>query len=41
MKPVGLEQNPDGTWTAWIYATRFTGTRAECVNWLRMNGEEI
>ena len=39
MKPCGLEKNADGSWTAWIYSTRFTGTESECRAWLRANGE--
>jgi hypothetical protein len=39
MRAVRLERNSDGTWTAWIYSTSFTGTYAECVSWLLGNGE--
>jgi hypothetical protein len=40
MKAVALTRNPDGSWTARIFATEFTGTYEECVGWLRANGEE-
>lgn len=39
MKSVDLWRNPDGTWTARIFAQTFSGTREECVAWLRTNGE--
>lgn len=38
-KAVELTDNGDGTWTARIYSTTYTGTYAECVAWLRNNGE--
>ncbi len=41
MKSVDLWQNADGTWTARIYSTTFTGTYAGCVDWLRGNNEEL
>jgi len=34
MKAVDLWQNPDGTWTARIYDTTYTGTREECLAWI-------
>ena len=40
MKAVDLTRDPDGTWTARIFSAIFTGTRDECVAWLRANGEE-
>lgn len=40
MKPVSLSRNPDGTWTARIYSTTYSGSYAECVAWLRAHGEE-
>lgn len=39
MKAVDLWRNPDGSWTARIFDTTFTGSLAQCRNWLRMNGE--
>lgn len=40
MKPVDIYQNPDGSWTARIYTHMyFTGTYAECMAWLRSQGE--
>lgn len=41
MKPVDLNQNSDGSWTARIYEQTFTGTREECVLWIRWNGESV
>jgi hypothetical protein len=41
MKAVRLERNNDGTWTAWIFMTSFTGSYSACVSWIRANGEEI
>lgn len=41
LKPVRLEQNSDGTWTAYILFSYFTGTKEECERWIRFNGEEI
>lgn len=39
MKAVDLFQNSDGTWTARIYTNSyFTGTREQCVAWLRLQG---
>ena len=40
MKSVRLEQNADGTWTAWIFSTYFTGSRSQCMAWLNAQGEE-
>ena len=40
MKAVELSQNPDGSWTARIFSQTFTGTREQCVAWLRANGEQ-
>ena len=40
MKSVGLYQDKNGQWIAWIFNQTFTGTREECIAWLRMNGEE-
>lgn len=40
MKAVDLYRNGDGSWTARIFQTEFTGTREQCVAWLRANGEE-
>ena len=39
MKPVDLTQNADGTWTARIYHTTYTGTRERCLAWLHAHGE--
>jgi hypothetical protein len=39
-KSVDLTENGDGTWTARIYGTTYTGTRAQCVAWLHANGEQ-
>ena len=41
MKSVELTDNHDGTWTARIFSITYTGTREECVAWIRGNGEEI
>lgn len=41
MKSIALSQNPDGSWTARIYGTTYTGTYEACVDWLRGNNEEI
>jgi hypothetical protein len=41
MQAVRCEQNSDGSWTAWIFSVSFTGTYAECVAWVRANGEEL
>lgn len=38
-KSVGIEPNTDGSWTAWIYSTRFTGTYDQCLDWLKANNE--
>lgn len=38
---VALWPNGDGTWTARIFSQTFTGTRQECVDWVRANGETI
>lgn len=40
MKAVDLTQNTDGTWTARIFSQTKTGSRDECVAWLRANGEQ-
>lgn len=40
-KAVSLSQNPDGTWTARIFSTTFTGTYDECQGWLQANGESV
>lgn len=39
MKAVDLYQNSDGSWTARIFNLCFKGTKAECISWLRANGE--
>lgn len=39
MKSVELSRNPDGTWTAHIFSTTYTGTYEACCSWLRANGE--
>ena len=39
MKPVALTDNHDGTWTARIFLSEFTGSYAECLQWLLWNGE--
>lgn len=41
MKAVRLEPNSDGTYTAWIYCTSFTGSREQCIHWLAGHGEAI
>jgi hypothetical protein len=41
MKSVELSRNADGTWTARIYSTAYTGSYQQCVDWLRNNGESI
>ena len=38
---VELRRNADGTWTARIFEVTYTGTRDECLAWLRANGEEV
>jgi len=30
----GMDPNPDGTWTAYIGDTKFTGTRDQCTDWI-------
>lgn len=40
MTATNLERNADGTWTARIFSSSFTGTYNECLAWLRANGEE-
>ena len=40
MTMVAITEKADGTWTARIYSQTFTGTREQCVSWLRANGEE-
>lgn len=40
-RPVSLDRNDDGTWTASIYSTTFSGSYEECVAWLRANGEQV
>lgn len=40
MRAVDLSRNADGTWTARIYGTSYTGTREACLAWLRAHGEE-
>lgn len=39
MKSVSLTNNHDGTWTARIYFSSFTGTYERCVEWLNAHGE--
>jgi hypothetical protein len=42
MKAVDVSQNQDGTWTARIFSLTYTAkTREECVQWLRMQGEDV
>lgn len=42
MKAVDCTQNANGTWTARIYThLYFTGTYAECMAWLRSQGEPV
>lgn len=41
MPPVELTKNIDGSWTARIFSTRFTGTYEQCLTWLRANGETV
>jgi hypothetical protein len=42
MKAVDITRNADGTYTARIYHNSFfAGTYAECVAWLRSQGEEV
>jgi hypothetical protein len=41
MRSVDLHRNDDGTWSARIYSVVFTGSYAECVAWLRANGESL
>lgn len=41
MKSVDLWQNSDGTWTARIFDTTYTGSREQCIDWLRANGEQV
>ncbi|VTU00976.1 unnamed protein product [Gemmataceae bacterium] len=40
-RAVSLTSNEDGTWTARIYSTTFTGTYDACVSWLWANGEPV
>lgn len=40
MKSVDLTLNSDGSYTARIYDTTYTGTYEACVQWLRNNGEQ-
>lgn len=41
MQAVRINKNTDGTYTAYIFSTSFTGSYADCVNWLKCNGETI
>lgn len=41
MKSVDIWENADGTWTARIFSTTFSGSKSECESWLRNNGESI
>lgn len=42
MRPaVELTRNDDGTWTARIFDVCLVGTRDECVEWLKANGEYL
>ena len=40
IKPVEITRNADGSYTARIYSTTYTGTYEQCVAWLRAHGEE-
>jgi len=41
MKPVRLEDNHNGKFTAWIFSTSFTGSYEQCQSWLKGHGEHI
>ena len=41
MKAVRLEPNGDGTYTAWIYSTSYTGSHEQCKTWLAVHGESL
>jgi|GEM_PF-4051025 hypothetical protein len=41
MRSVRIEPNGDGTYTAWIYSTNFTGTYDQCKAWVQAHGENI
>lgn len=41
MKPVRLEDNHNGKFTAWIFSTSFTGSYEECQSWLKGHGEHL
>jgi hypothetical protein len=41
MNTCGLKQNSDGTWSAWIFSQRMSGTEQQCRAWLRANGEQF
>lgn len=34
---VRIEDNKNGTWTAYIYSTSFTGSYQDCQNWIKWN----
>lgn len=38
---VTLERNPDGSWTATIYSSRYEGTYEACAEWLHNNNEQV
>jgi hypothetical protein len=40
MKAVAIDKNPDGTYTARIFSSTFTGTYSQCVAWIHANNEQ-
>ena len=41
MKAVRMESNGDGTFTAWIFSTSYTGSFEACKHWLAGHGETV
>lgn len=41
MMAAGMERNEDGSYTAWQYSNKFTGTYEECRRWLWQHGENV
>lgn len=37
MKIIRLEENANGTWTAYIYSSSYTGTKEQCESWIKYN----
>lgn len=41
MQAVRIEPNGNGTYTAWIYSTSYTGSYEACKGWLAAHGEYL